>query len=103
MRGQQKSFNSSLDSGRNFHVTVFYDDCQHELKPVTAGCRLVLVLHLVCKQPLALCTGHLDRPLYVDALNQLRSILSPWQHDSSAKQSLDLLAIPLDHYYGKER
>ena len=33
----------------NIHYAAFYADCQHEIKPVTKGCRLCLIYNLMYK------------------------------------------------------
>lgn len=45
-QGVRKSFQAPKSGGGDWEVIAFYADCHHEVKPVTAGCRLALTYNL---------------------------------------------------------
>ncbi len=58
--GEEIVWETERDSNTQIHYCAFYADCEHELKPVTSGWRLVLVYNLVRKhaQIISQNTGH---------------------------------------------
>lgn len=82
---------------------AFYADCQHEVRPVTSGCRLVLIYNLIRHGP-----GRLPEPPAYDAeQEQVEQLLGRWASDASAaapesdssRTLLDKLIYPLEHSY----
>jgi hypothetical protein len=71
---------------------AFYADCVHEVRPVEAGCRLVLVynLHFVGK------TRALKPPDYRAEHGRVVELLRNW---ASAEDEPDKLILPLQHAY----
>ena len=79
---------------------AFYADCTHEVLPVTAGCRLVLVYKLLRKGPGALP----QPPSYLAETAGVASRLRQWSEgkraaDELAHASPDKLVYPLEHAY----
>ena len=76
---------------------AFYADCSHEVLPVTAGCRLVLVYNLLRRG-----RGRLPEPAdHRSAVTALADLLQRW---SACKQidnndAPDKLVYPLEHAY----
>ena len=69
---------------------AFYADCEHEVLPVTSGCRLTLIYNLSCRQP-----GHRPQsPAYESERDRLAARLRSWADSDPAK-----LIYPLDHAY----
>jgi hypothetical protein len=102
LRKQMKQFITAPESGRRFHLLTFYDDCEHELKPVIEGCRLVLVFHLFAKKSADISLSILDRPVSIRTFEDVRTTLSPWE-EAESEGNFDLLAIPLEHVYDKDK
>ena len=69
---------------------AFYADCEHEVLPVTSGCRLTMIYNLSCRQP-----GHRPQsPAYEPERDQLATRLRSW-----TEADPDKLVYPLDHAY----
>jgi predicted 2-oxoglutarate/Fe(II)-dependent dioxygenase YbiX len=69
---------------------AFYADCEHEVLPVTSGCRLTLIYNLSCREP-----GHQPlSPSYNSERDRLTARLQAWT-DSDP----DKLITPLEHAY----
>ena len=102
LRQQMKKFITADESGRRFHLLSFYDDCEHQMKPVIEGCRLVLVFHLFAKKSADIALSILDRPVSIRTFEDIRTTLSPWE-EAESEGNFDLLAIPLEHVYYKDK
>ena len=76
---------------------AFYADCQHEVLPVTSGCRLTLIYNLLRGEP-----GDLPRPPSYDAeRGRLAELLRRWAEDGSPADGIspEKLIYPLEHAY----
>jgi hypothetical protein len=74
---------------------AFYADCQHEVLPVTSGCRLTLVYNLLRhgKGPPPL------PPSYSDEQDRLAALLREWSGPDSGVDAPKKLIYPLEHAY----
>lgn len=76
---------------------AFYADCWHEVRPITAGCRLALIYNLVrpgrAKRP--------QPPAYDAEADQVTALLDQWRCELAAgsAQVPQKLIYPLDHVY----
>lgn len=73
-------------------LAAFYADCVHEVRPVKAGCRLVLVYNLCCagkRRPL-------KAPDYRAEHERVVGLLRNW---AGAEDEPDKLILPLEHAY----
>ena len=69
---------------------AFYADCEHEVLPVTSGCRLTLIYNLSCREP-----GRQPlSPSYESERDRLTARLQAWTDDDPAK-----LIFSLEHAY----
>ena len=75
---------------------AFYADCVHEIRPVTAGYRIVLVYHLVVRGAAALVLR--AAPDYAAQEDQLAAQLRSWEAASAAGDKLVWL---LEHRYSE--
>ncbi|MCM8611763.1 2OG-Fe(II) oxygenase [Accumulibacter sp.] len=86
---------------------AFYADCRHEVRPITAGCRLVLVYNLIRHGP-----GHPPGPPAYDAeIERVGGFLGRWAAERSAAEPTAVeptaagpsspakLIHPLEHAY----
>ena len=76
---------------------AFYADCQHEVLPVTSGCRLTLIYNLLRGEP-----GDLPRPPSYDAeRGRLADLLQAGPTDGSPADGIapEKLIYPLEHAY----
>ncbi|HMY06101.1 MAG TPA: 2OG-Fe(II) oxygenase, partial [Accumulibacter sp.] len=77
---------------------AFYADCLHEVRPVTSGCRLVLVYNLI-----RLAGGELPRPpTYEAEVDRVVELLERWVAQQSMAEAADCprkLIYPLEHVY----
>ncbi|MEF8754734.1 MAG: 2OG-Fe(II) oxygenase [Accumulibacter sp.] len=81
---------------------AFYADCRHEVRPVTAGCRLVLIYNLVRHGP----GGPPGPPAYDAAIERVGGLLGRWAVEQTAVEptaaeasSPAKLIHPLEHVY----
>ncbi len=76
---------------------AFYADCVHEVRPVTEGCRLVLVYNLIRQG-----TGQpLEPPAYDTEEARVTDVLRRWvaRQDAPAEDAPRKLIYPLEHVY----
>jgi predicted 2-oxoglutarate/Fe(II)-dependent dioxygenase YbiX len=95
--GQTKKIDfGGEDSKFKTQYAAFYADCQHEIKPVTAGYRVCLVYNLAIagrkRQPLA--------PRTEPAVEKAADLLKKLFADGPGK--LEKIAIPFKHQYTQE-
>jgi len=76
---------------------AFYADCRHEVRPITAGCRLVLIYNLIRhgegRPP--------GPPAYDAAIERVSDLLGRWAAEPAAaeRSSPGKLIHPLEHAY----
>ncbi|MBK7954170.1 MAG: 2OG-Fe(II) oxygenase [Candidatus Accumulibacter sp.] len=76
---------------------AFYTDCRHEVRPITAGCRLVLIYNLIRHGQ-----GRPPEPPAYDAeVERVSDLLRRWAAESAAaeRSSPGKLIYPLEHAY----
>jgi hypothetical protein len=76
---------------------AFYADCRHEVRPITAGCRLVLIYNLIRHGP-----GRLPGPPVYDAeVERVGDFFCRWAAEPVAaeRSSPGKLIYPLEHAY----
>ena len=76
---------------------AFYADCRHEVRPITAGCRLVLVYNLIRHG-----SGRpLGPPAYDAEIERVSGLLSRWAAEPAAAERScpSKLIYPLEHAY----
>jgi predicted 2-oxoglutarate/Fe(II)-dependent dioxygenase YbiX len=76
---------------------AFYADCRHEVRPITAGCRLVLVYNLIRHG-----SGRpLGPPAYDAEIERISDLLRSWAAEPAAaeRSSPSKLIYPLEHAY----
>ena len=76
--GKEKRFPFDVNSDKNFFLTAFYADCQHQLEEITLGWRLTLVFNLVWKNRLLSSKLPVDFPYLLNSINEIKESLSPW-------------------------
>jgi predicted 2-oxoglutarate/Fe(II)-dependent dioxygenase YbiX len=76
---------------------AFYADCRHEVRPITAGCRLVLIYNLI-RQARA---GNARPPAYDAEIERISDLLRSWAAEPAAaeRSSPSKLIYPLEHAY----
>jgi predicted 2-oxoglutarate/Fe(II)-dependent dioxygenase YbiX len=90
--GQTQEIDFAGPQGEHkIQYAAFYTDCQHEIKPVTAGYRVCLVYNLA----LARGKQQPSAPRHTEKSEQVAALL----RQLFAEQGLDKLAIPLEHEY----
>jgi hypothetical protein len=99
--GREEIVAFSPESQFHTQFAAFYADCEHEIRPVTAGFRLALVYNLTlekAKRAIRAPTSH----EHIDAAARL---LRPWSsrkraaHGSRSASSPSKLAVLLEHQY----
>ena len=102
-RGREVCLDLACEDSAEVGFVAFYADCQHEVRPVTSGCRLVLIYNLVRQGP-----GRLPEPPTYDAEQEgISDLLHRWAKaaNTSAPETdpsdypLDKLVYPLEHAY----
>lgn len=89
-RGHEARLDMRCSDPSEAAFAAFYADCEHEVLPVTSGCRLTLIYNLTCRQP-----GYRPQsPSYESECGRLAARLRSWS-DSDP----DKLVYPLDHAY----
>ncbi|MBI5163431.1 MAG: 2OG-Fe(II) oxygenase [Magnetospirillum sp.] len=89
-RGHEARLDMRCSDPSEAAFAAFYADCEHEVLPVTSGCRLTLIYNLTCRQP-----GHRPQsPSYDSERDRLADRLRSWSDNDP-----DKLVYPLDHAY----
>ncbi len=89
-RGHEARLDMRCSDPSEAAFAAFYADCEHEVLPVTSGCRLTLIYNLTCRQP-----GHRPQsPSYESERDRLAARLRSWSDGEP-----DKLVYPLDHAY----
>lgn len=96
-RDREVCLDLACDDSAEVSFAAFYADCVHEVRPITDGCRLVLVYNLV--RPKA--TQPLLPPAYDTEVEQLADLLRQWSADRDAPGMAvpAKLIYPLEHVY----
>ena len=90
-RGREERFDLRPADAGEAGFAAFYADCIHEVRPVTAGCRLVLIYNLVRKgKPPA-------PPDYDGERIRAAAVLRAWAEDGA--DAAVKLVWPLEHVY----
>lgn len=102
---RRKVFPTETESNHAIQETLFYADCEHELRPITSGWRCVLAFNLTWRRgsdtnsalsiPMMVPVSHTKSIL--DAYEQLARFLDHWEKAGTSQHAM--LAIPLEHKY----
>jgi hypothetical protein len=97
-QGQQVVWDTAARSSTDYQYAAFYADVQHELRPVTAGMRIVLVYNLVRMG------GHGRLPAPADnapLVAQLHDAVQQWEAQLAAREHgvPRMLCARLQHQY----
>ncbi|CAL4149531.1 unnamed protein product, partial [Meganyctiphanes norvegica] len=98
---EDESDNSEFEDGNREKIffTVFFADCEHELREITAGHRLVLIYNLVRKNPNSILLPNDDNIKPIEKkqfMTAMKKSVEEWKSDSKGPQ---FLALKLDHLY----
>ena len=76
---------------------AFYADCRHEVRPITSGCRLVLIYNLIRQGQGTLP----EPPAYETEVDRVADLLGRWASEPPAAEggSPKKLIYPLEHAY----
>ncbi len=77
-QGMTKTFKPEKPA-YNTSYTAFFADCEHEIRPVTSGYRLVLIFNVV-----SLGTGPLPQPRSNDTIFKAMDCIQRWNNSSPA-------------------
>lgn len=96
-RGREVCLDLACPEASEAAFAAFYADCVHEVRPVTSGCRLVLVYNLVrtgARRPV-------EPPAYDAEEERIAALLRRWVADLAApgKDAPEKLIYPLEHVY----
>lgn len=90
--GESFTFRYAEQADSAFRFAAFYADCTHELKPITAGNRVVLLYNLVRTTP-----GATPKPVDITpTLHRMRKATQEWE---STEPGTKLVAHRLEHKY----
>ena len=93
-RGRERTIDMTAAEPSELAFAAFYADCEHEVRPVTEGCRLSLVFNLCLR------AGDTDTPRtapdYDQQVDRLARRLAAWRQDGVEK-----LAWVLEHEYSE--
>ncbi|CAL4121567.1 unnamed protein product [Meganyctiphanes norvegica] len=99
-KGKTKVFDFQDDSINKYYFTAFFADCEHELKEVTAGQRLVLIYNLLNKNPHSTFNPHKEDNIKSNNnqnfMSIMRNSVQKWKADNKGPR---YLALKLDHLY----
>lgn len=92
-QGQEQTIDFRTPGNNPFdiHYAAFYTDCEHEVRPLRKGYRLVLVYNLT----LAKSKARITAPRDSEHVAQISELLREWSADGSARK----LVITLEHQY----
>jgi len=96
-REREVCLDLSCQEASEVAFAAFYADCWHEVRPISSGCRLVLIYNLLRQAP-----GRPPLPPAHDAEEQrLTELLRRWTADLAApdKDCPEKLIYPLEHVY----
>lgn len=102
-RGREVCLDLACEESAEVGFAAFYADCQHEVLPVTSGCRLVLIYNLVRQGP----GLPPEAPAYDGEQQRIGDLLRRWAKavNTAAPETdpsgypLDKLVYPLEHAY----
>lgn len=90
---------SEYEGTDNYFFTAFYSDCEHELRKITGGQRLVLIYNLFRKNPhpsLNPSNNDILPCSNENLMTTMQNSVEEWQSDTMGPQ---YLALKLDHLY----
>lgn len=96
-REREVCLDLSCQEASEVAFAAFYADCWHAVRPISSGCRLVLIYNLIRQAP-----GQLPLPPAHDAEEQrLTDLLRRWAADLAAAEQdcPEKLIYPLEHVY----
>lgn len=96
-QGREVCLVLSSEDAAEVAFAAFYADCWHEVRPITAGCRLALIYNLVRPGR----GKRLQPPAYDAEVNQVAALLAQWRCELAAgsAQVPEKLIYPLEHVY----
>ncbi len=96
------TYRATRSSAERLTFIAFYSDCHHEVRPIKAGYRVVLVYNLLLSAPV-LAAASLDDPLVRELSSRVDShFTTPVpadRHSNEPAQPPDKLFYLLDHEY----
>lgn len=90
--GRESTFDFASRNLYQIHYDAFYADCEHEIRPVKKGHRLVLVYNLIAQGGTAGFAPADNRQAVKDVLVAIKA----WSQDEEGPAKL---VIPLEHQY----
>lgn len=96
-QGREVCLALSSEDAAEVAFAAFYADCWHEVRPITAGCRLALIYNLVRPGR----GRRLQPPAYDAEFDQVAALLAQWRCELAAgsAQVPAKLIYPLEHVY----
>ncbi|CAL4248109.1 unnamed protein product, partial [Meganyctiphanes norvegica] len=99
-KDQTKVFDFEDDSINTYFFAAFFADCEHELREVTSGHRLVLLYNLINKNTHTNFNPKIDDSIKLNnkqnVMITMKNSVDEWQSDDRGPQHL---ALKLDHLY----
>lgn len=76
--GQKHSFQFEQGSDHQFSLVAFFENCYHEVEPISDGWMLAMVFHLVWPEAVETGISPLEFPVFIKAFSEISEELMPW-------------------------
>ena len=101
-KGETKLLDFTEESHKKFYYSVFYSDCQYGFGKIQEGRRLTMSFELIRNGPITFPVARQQLPMFQNATQQMRELLTGWNVPDKNSNTQRLLAIPLHHKYSEK-